>query len=311
MGSPVHTMRQTSATMKERPRVTSTCASSAPASRRRMRRSMAPPKTATASPPTIAAVQKSKPHRMRLTATYAPSMKKEPCVRFAIFMSPKISEKPAESRKRRPPSVMLLMASTSVRLMSDASRSRARRGCPVSALQRRVVTRVDRLRQEPLLVIGPELAHVRIGLDRRVDELVALALGAAYVEAADDVAEVIEMERPARRVGERYGAQRLDERILVVGLPARLFERGLGDHAVDVDTGGVDPRNVAVVAHHPVDEPLVARRIEVGRVAGARDHAERLVAEGLEQGVVTADAAAENGQLEALVPVLLHELERI
>ena len=44
-------------------------------------------------------------------------MKNEPCVRFGIFMSPKISEKPAESRKSSPASVMLFTASTSHRLM--------------------------------------------------------------------------------------------------------------------------------------------------------------------------------------------------
>ena len=68
MGSPVHTIRQTSATMKDSPRVTSTWASSAPASRRRMRRSTMPPKAATPMPATIAAGQKPKPCAMRLVA---------------------------------------------------------------------------------------------------------------------------------------------------------------------------------------------------------------------------------------------------
>src|SRR5712691_10921097 len=80
-----------------------------------------------------------------------------------------------------------------------------------SALQRRVVTRVDGLREKPFLVVGPELAHVRIGLDRRVDELVALSLAFPDEEVADDVAEVVEVERTTRRVGEPHGAQRFDE----------------------------------------------------------------------------------------------------
>ena len=42
-------------------------------------------------------------------------MKNEPCVRFGMRRSPKISENPADSRKRRPPSVMLLTASTNQR----------------------------------------------------------------------------------------------------------------------------------------------------------------------------------------------------
>src|ERR1051326_1974342 len=102
-------------------------------------------------------------------------MKNEPWVRFGIFMSPKISENPADSRKRRPPSVTLLTASSSHRLTPGGSSS---------ALQRRIVPRVHRLREEPLLVVRPELAHLRIGLDRRVDELVALPLAAPDVVAA-------------------------------------------------------------------------------------------------------------------------------
>src|SRR6266571_1646154 len=156
-------------------------------------------------------------------------MKNEPCVRFGIRISPKISENPADSRKSRPPSVTLLTASSSQRFIEPVP---AALGCSPapprprrSGLQRRIVARVDRLREKPLLVVGPELAHVRIGLDRRVDELVALPLAFPDIEVPDDVAEVVEVERPARRIGELHGAQRFDERLLVVGLAARLLER--------------------------------------------------------------------------------------
>src|SRR5262245_8709144 len=111
-------------------------------------------------------------------------MKKDPCVRLGIRMSPKISEKPADRRNRRPPSVTLLIASTSHRFIARGGarrapidrRAGARRPAPggTSALHRWIVSRVHRLRQEPLLVVGPELADLGIGLDRRVDELVAL-----------------------------------------------------------------------------------------------------------------------------------------
>src|SRR5262245_38024838 len=137
-------------------------------------------------------------------------MNNEPCVRFGIRISPKISEKPAESRKSRPPSVTLLTASTN-QIIAPATRS---------ALQRRIVPRVHGLRQEPLLVVRPELADLGIGLDGRVDELAALHLHAADVEAPDDVAQVIEAERSPRSVGERHGAQRLHEAVAVLGLAA-------------------------------------------------------------------------------------------
>src|SRR5215472_3335873 len=137
-------------------------------------------------------------------------MKNEPWVRLGIRMSPKINEKPAERRKRRPPSVMLLTASSSHRLTP---------GGPGSALQRRIVARVDRLREKPLLVVGPELADLWIRLDGRVDEPVALPLAASDIEVADHIAEVVEAERPARGIGERHAPQGLDELFAVVRLP--------------------------------------------------------------------------------------------
>src|SRR5512147_2114050 len=217
-------------------------------------------------------------------------MKKEPWVRFGIRISPKISENPADSRKSRPPSVTLLTASTSQRLIERIGGG--------SALERRIVPRVDRLGEEPLLDVGPELAHLRVRLDRGVDELVALALAAPDVEVADHVAEMIEGERPAGRVGERHRAQRPIHRLAVVGLAARLLHRGLRNLAVDVEAGRVEPGNVAVVADHPVDQALVARGVEVAGVSRAGDQTDRLVAVALEQRIVTGRPAAQDGELE-------------
>src|SRR5262245_9144944 len=150
-------------------------------------------------------------------------MKNDPCVRLGIFIRPKISENPADSRNNSPPSVMLLTASTSHRFIAVRLERRLQGAAEApSRFQRRIITRVHRLSEEPLLVVRPELAHLRVRLDRGVDQLVALALAAPDVEAPDDVAQVIERERPARRVDERHPTQRLDERLTVVGLSARL-----------------------------------------------------------------------------------------
>src|SRR5262245_13162882 len=165
-------------------------------------------------------------------------MKNEPWVRLGILSNPKISEKPAESRKRRPPSVMLLMASTNHKFMrhdpsggfaaailswgrpGGGRRGRWGRLCVApSGAKGRIVARVDGLRQEPLLVVRPELTHVGIRLDGRIDELVTLLLAPADVETADHIAEVVEVERSPRGVGERHRAERLNERLAVVGLP--------------------------------------------------------------------------------------------
>ena len=45
-------------------------------------------------------------------------MNSEPCVKFGIRISPKIREKPADSRNSKPPKVTLLTVSTSQKLMS-------------------------------------------------------------------------------------------------------------------------------------------------------------------------------------------------
>src|SRR5215510_6908268 len=67
-------------------------------------------------------------------------------------------------------------------------------------LRRRIIARIDRLRQEPLLVVGPELTDIRVGLDDGIDELSALALALADKDVADDIAVAVEANRPARRV---------------------------------------------------------------------------------------------------------------
>src|SRR3954453_15870501 len=145
-------------------------------------------------------------------------MNSEPCVRFGIRISPKISEKPADRRNSRPPKVTLLTVSTNQKVIAAGipacgrgerralwSRSQRPHSVPL-LLQRRVVARIDRLRQELLLVVSPELAHVVIGLHRLVPELEpvlrALFAELADVEVADDVAKVIELHDTARGVGQ-------------------------------------------------------------------------------------------------------------
>src|ERR1700686_4759888 len=100
-------------------------------------------------------------------------MKKAPCVRFATLISPKISENPDDSRNNRPPSDRLLRPWMIQNCI-------VRRSCPESCalrcsatlaelwlqiLCRRIVARVDRIFQKCSLVIGPELAHIGVGLD--------------------------------------------------------------------------------------------------------------------------------------------------
>src|SRR5918911_1891682 len=78
---------------------------------------------------------------------------------------------------------------------SPAVRERVKGEAQSSALYGRVVARIDRLRQEPFLVIGPKLTDVGIGLDRRVDQLAVLFLAPAEGDVAVERVEMMEKER--------------------------------------------------------------------------------------------------------------------
>src|SRR5215208_1862664 len=103
-------------------------------------------------------------------------MNSEPCVRFGMRISPKISENPADSRNSSPPKAMLLPASISDMLIGRRRRGSKQRFRLRSAFQRRVVARVDRLLQKPFFIVGPELADLGISFDRPLDQLAILLL---------------------------------------------------------------------------------------------------------------------------------------
>src|SRR6266404_4101112 len=108
-------------------------------------------------------------------------MNNAPCVRFAIRISPKMSEKPADSRKSRAPSARLF----SVWMTQNCSLG-------LQVFRRREVARVHRVLQELLRVVGPELAHVRIGVDHAVHQPGVLALDLADVDISNDIAVRVE-----------------------------------------------------------------------------------------------------------------------
>src|SRR5437016_6098372 len=118
-------------------------------------------------------------------------MKKEPCIRLGIRISPKMREKPDESRNSKPPSATLFTAKVSHRRMCQYS-------LLLEVLGRRIITRVNRVRQECLFLVGPELAHIRIGFNYRIDELAILLLTPADEDVADDIAIWIELDGAAR-----------------------------------------------------------------------------------------------------------------
>src|SRR5262249_44353655 len=158
---------------------------------RRIRRSSAKPRPATASPLSSAATQRFGTKRRIDTPRYAPIMNSDPCVRLAMRMRPKISENPAASRNSRPPSARLFSVWTIQNCMLEAA------GSGLEVLRGRPVARVHRILQEFLRIVGPELAHVRVRVDNRVDEAPLLALDLPDVDIPDDVAVFVEGDRAA------------------------------------------------------------------------------------------------------------------
>src|SRR5207244_13335438 len=91
------------------------------------------------------------------------------------------------------------------------------RGSVLEVLRRRPVARIDRVLQELLLVIRPELAHVRIRIDDGLDEAYLIALDLADVDVAHDVAVHVEGHGPAHRF-RLDPSQRFHQSMLVLDL---------------------------------------------------------------------------------------------
>src|SRR5882672_10359122 len=88
-------------------------------------------------------------------------------------ISPKMSEKPAASRNSSPPRARLF----SVCMIQYCTKKGA--GCPGPVLslslgfevfRRRPVARVHRVLEELRLLVCPELAHVRVGIDDAIHQ---------------------------------------------------------------------------------------------------------------------------------------------
>src|SRR6266852_5598563 len=315
IGSPPQTIRHRSAMMNEMPSVTSTWPSAFPASARRIRRSTSPPNTAMMTPPMIAASQRLGTYFRTEIPTYAPSMYKEPCVRFAMRISPKMSEKPAASRNSRPPRARLF----SVWMIQYCTKNGA--GCPgpvflpclrLEILRGRPVARVHRILQELLRLVGPELAHVRVGVDDAVHEAPVLALDLADIHAPDHVAVAIEGHRSPRGV-DLDGAHGLHERGLVLDVAFQRLQGRFEHRGFDVGRGGIEPRVVAPVDAEVRDEALVDRILDLRRVPAGGDDTEGLVTHVAQHRFVERSHAADDRDLasEAVLVELPEEAEAV
>src|SRR5215475_3230122 len=142
---------------------------------------------------------------------------------------------------------------------------------------------VDRMLEELVRIVGPELADVGIGLDHGVDELAALLLHLADVDVADHVAALVEAHRTAAGWDFVGRPQRRLQRILVLDPAVDLLERRFQHGAVGVGRGGVKTGIDLVVAVHAFDEFLVLGIVELRGVPAGRDDPDGIVAHLLQQ----------------------------
>src|ERR1700745_1371810 len=235
----------------------------------------------------------------------------EPCVRLGMRNSQKIKENPPDSRNKRPPNVTLLTVSSSQNVITAALPL-----CARSALgQWRIIARIDRMREIFLFRPCPELTDILIGFDGFVPELEpifgAFGANAPNIESPDHVAEVVEFQWAARRIGQTDRPQRAYELLLVARVAACRFQGGIDHLAVDVEQACVLARNRIKILEHAIDEALVGVDLEIERIGNAAHQPNGLFAEALAERVVAAGLSGDHRIFKAGIGVSFHEAQRV
>src|SRR5258705_9277995 len=173
----------------------------------------------------------------------------------------------------------------------------------------REVAVVDGLLQEFLRLVLPELRDGRVRVDDGVPELTVLLLDLANVDVLDRVAVGVELQRPARRIGDLDLLQRLQELLPVLHVAVDGLGRLVDPPRARVEGLRVIRRHLRVLLPVVRDELLVRRRIERSAVDEGTHTADRLRAERGQHELVERRPATDQGQfrLEPGVLILLGE----
>src|SRR5919197_4943156 len=228
-------------------------------------------------------------------------MNSAPWVRLAILISPKISEKPTARGKR---------IATMARLFSVWRTQYCRSGLQI--VRGREVARIDRVLEKLLRLIGPELAHVGIGVDDLVHQPSLLARDAADVDVAHHVPVLVERDRAAAGV-HLDGADGLHESRFVLDVSADRVERGLQHSGLGVGRRSVKARVVFPFFAKARGKLFVDGVVDLRRVPAGGDDAERLVAHVSEHRLVQRGHATDGLQLahQAVLVELPQEAESV
>src|SRR6266571_2574667 len=248
-------------------------------------------------------------------------MKKAPCARLGMRIRPKIREKPAESRNKRPPNEMLLRVWTIQNCIFCARRDLAPINSAVipgrrllAASPESITTdrdhgsrapRFARPRDDCVPVTPSQSALATLRL-----EILALRPGLPVVHRAlEELVRVVAPELAHAWIGLDHCVDELAA--LLLDLAVDLLERRLEHGRVGVGRRRIEAGIDLVVALHAGDELLVGGVVELGRVPAGRQAADRLVAHLLEQRLVDRRHAAEQRSLAAIFLVLAQELQPV
>src|SRR5689334_16206769 len=223
----------------------------------------------------------------------------EPWVRFGMRISPKISENPADSRNNRPPNVTLLTVSSSQNVITAALPFYTR-----SALgQRRIIARIDWMREILLFRPVPELTDVLIRLDGLVPEFQpifgAFGPNPPDVESTDDVAEVIKFERTARSIGQVDRFQRGHELVLVARVAAGGFQRRIDNLTIDVEETRVLAGDRVKILQHAIDEAVIGIDFKIQRIGNAAHEPDGFFAITFKKSIVAAGLSGDHWIFES------------
>src|SRR5262249_35476783 len=149
------------------------------------------------------------------------------------------------------------------------------------------------LLQEFLRRVLPELRDGGEGLDHGIGELAVPLLDLPDVDVLDGAAVAVELDRPARRVGNLHLPERGQEPGPVLDVAAHRLDRP-GDPAA----GGVAGLRVVAgdlpeLGAEPLDEPPVRRAVDGRAVDQRADRADRLVPQRRQHELVEARPAAD------------------
>src|SRR4051794_26996728 len=210
---------------------------------------------------------------------------------------------------RRHPNLALQFRSAAEYYRVSSARAVAASLFQISA--RREIAREDRLHNELCRIVGPELAHLWVGLQNSIDELSIHWCHAPNVDVQDGSSVLVEPHRSNRSVREANLVHRLEKARRVLGAATRSLERLLDDEKRGVGAGGVEAGIVLEIRIDRGDEFLVVGRIQAGSVPAGVVRADRLLAHDLQDAFVGARGIAEYRHCESGLAELPQEAQRI